>query len=396
MASSIDPPRTPTAPAALVLAEAALQRQSALLQRPGDAGRAASAEWPFPGQPPGTAAPQGAAPTVPLPPMPVQADRVSLSAQAREGLLHAQAALPGPPRALAGSGPDRASYLTPAPPPAGSTGLPAQAPPRGMARAAGVALAEAVGASRPAAWPASGVAAPLRQVIDTLVRQLTQQGPAQRVVAAQPWPVGWPEPLADDPAGVPPLRTWLVGQGAVHTPEGSRAFSMALRVPGAWLQAQATAPSRAGTGVTASAGGGLSGAFAGRPQALTPGLFALVLQSPGPEGARTGALTSALLSIDFAPWLGAQGATLATVYGRDPRLADPWLQMAALQAAGWRPPEGEGEATGRGTPCDTPGCPYAGRAPCVQPFCLALRVAPAAETPPLGDPPPPPPHGPAP
>ena len=33
--------------------------------------------------------------------------------------------------------------------------------------------------------------------------------------------------------------------------------------------------------------------------------------------------------------------------------------------------------------CDTPGCPYAGRAPCEQPFCHALRVEPVPAVPPI-------------
>ncbi|WP_311222202.1 MULTISPECIES: hypothetical protein [unclassified Acidovorax] len=357
MASSIDPSRTPTAPVIRVLAEAALQRQNMLL-RPNDAGRAASAgpvDLPFPAPQPGAGALPLPSP-LPLPlPLPAQADRVSLSAQARGSLLNAGEPALGTARTTAGAG--------------GSNGRPAQTPAGGTARTTAGVAAEATAAVRPTAWPAGGVAAPLRQVLDALVRQLTAPGQAQRVVAAQPWSAALEQRLTDDPAGVPPLRTWLVGQGTVQTPEGARNLSLALRVPAAWMQEQPAAATT-GQASTATATGTLAAAFAGRPQALASGLFALVLQPQEPDGART----SALLSIDFAPWLAAQAAT---VYGRDPRIADPWLQMAALQASGWRPPADDEAQDGQGTPCDTPGCPYAGRAACVQPFCMALRVVPA-------------------
>lgn len=356
MASSpIDPPRTPQAPVSRVLAEAALQRQNMLLGPGGRAPAAAPGDATFPAalQPgAGLQPPVIAPPPLPLPATP---DRVSLSPQARESLQDAGA----------GDGTGRAASAA-----GGAPGQPGQAPlaagtPRALAGSAG---AEAAAPLRPAPWPAGGVAAPLRQVLDALVRQLTAPGQApQRVVAAQPWSAALEAQLAaHEDTALPPLRTWLVGQGEVQTGEGARPVAVALRVPAAWLQSQP--PPAAGANAAA---GPLAAAFAGRPQALASGLFALVLQSPGPESART----SALLAIDFPPWLAAQAAT---VYGRDPRGTgnDPWLQMAALQAAGWRPPDEDEDARGgQGTPCDTPGCPYAGRAACVQPFCMALRVA---------------------
>ena len=52
--------------------------------------------------------------------------------------------------------------------------------------------------------------------------------------------------------------------------------------------------------------------------------------------------------------------------------------MAVLQASGQAPrPEGGARQDGAGL-CDTPGCPYAARAACVQPFCPAVRGTPPA------------------
>ena len=108
------------------------------------------------------------------------------------------------------------------------------------------------------------------------------QAPAAppRVVVAQPWGPAPGGGVSAD-ADVPPLQTWLVGQGHVLTEQGERAFTATLRVPAAWLQAQPSAPAAAPPG-SASA---LQAAFAGRPQALAGGLFALVLQPTALAGA---------------------------------------------------------------------------------------------------------------
>lgn len=64
---------------------------------------------------------------------------------------------------------------------------------------------------------------------------------------------------------------------------------------------------------------------------------------------------------------------------------DPWVQMAVLQASGQvLRDEDQARSGGQGL-CHTPGCPYAGRAECEQPFCLALHsVAAVAPALPLG------------
>ena len=73
--------------------------------------------------------------------------------------------------------------------------------------------------------------------------------------------------------------------------------------------------------------------------------------------------------VENAGW-GA-GAAASLVYGREQLHSrnDPWLQMLALQASGYGRDEEEAEQRRRARGhCDTPGCPYAGRAPCEQPF----------------------------
>jgi hypothetical protein len=84
--------------------------------------------------------------------------------------------------------------------------------------------------------------------------------------------------------------------------------------------------------------------------------------------------------MDFQPQQVAQ------VYGREMSMRlDPWVQMAALQASGQVPREEDKARSGDRGLCHTPGCPYAGRAECEQPFCLALHsVAAVAPAPALG------------
>ena len=293
--------------------------------------------------------------------MPVEADQVRLSPQARASLAEAQAdpALPqgGPARgpgagAAASAAPLRGAAL----PPTGPGRLPPTAP--------------AAGATPLPPWPATGVSAPLRGLLAELVRQVTTpaQQP-QRVLAVQPWPAVL-VPVVEGAAlgedglpGLPPLQNWLVRQGVVQTPEGERAFSLTLRVPVPWLQAQAqTAIAPAPTPAMPS----LAALFAGKPQALQSGTWALVLQSTEPAAVRT----SALLTLEFAPLVQPP------VYGRELLHArqDPWLQMAVLQASGQLPKDEDAAREREAGLCQTPGCPYAARASCAQPFCVALRV----------------------
>lgn len=356
MSIRTDPPRSPQPPVAQALAQAALQRQNMLLGGEREGAVSSPAQEALPGSPaPGTpSAPSQVPLAISHPPLPALSDRVSLSPQARQGLGDAPSASGG----VEGAG-GRAGTGAPPASPLGSAGL----------------GAPASAAPLLSAWPASGLAAPLRSMVGALVQQLTGPVLPLQVVRAQPWPADLARALdggatpghGGDDSLLPALQTWLVRQGAVQTSEGARSFSLTLRVPVSWLQAQAPSLAAGPAPVTP-----LQAAFTGPPQALQSGVVALVLQGTGPEAART----SALLAIDFQPQQAAQ------VYGRDMQMRlDPWVQMAALQASGQVPREEDKARSGEHGLCHTPGCPYAGRAECEQPFCLALHsvaaVAPA-------------------
>ena len=352
MALPIDPTRSALTPVAQFLAEAASQRQSALLGL--DKPKPVAAPAPLLGVDPSAPPPSVHSPSPPAGPLPAPADEASFSPQAREQL----AAGFDPRRGgvadgrLQGSRGDGALPGAPPAPPT-STG------------------AQAATAASWAAWPASGLSAPLLRLVSALVAQVTAQaGVPQRVVAAQPWPIGMAQALESGAldADQPPLQTWLVRQGVVLTPEGQRGLAMTLRAPVPWLATQA--PPAAGAVVAqSSAAGALQVPFAGGGQALQSGVMALVLQGMDAAAPRT----SALLVLDLQPQLAA------AVYGREMlqqattgRL-DPWTQMAVLQASGQVPREDERARNGASGLCETVGCPYAARAACEQPFCLALR-----------------------
>ena len=312
----MDPVRSPLPPVAQFLAEAALQRQSALL----GVGKPVAVSALVPSLVPPAAPLAGPATGPSALPVPLPADKASISTQARERL---------------GAGFD----------------------PRGPATAGAPAGAAVVAA---AAWPTTGLPAPLLRMVGALVAQLTAGAQPQRVVAAQPWPMGLAQALESGAVDGPPLQTWLVRQGSVQTPEGPRGFALTLRVPVPWLASQTPAAA-----VSAALQPPLQVPFAGSAQSLQSGVLALVLQGTDAPAART----SALLVLDFQPQLPA------TVYGRDMlqlRL-DPWTQMAVLQASGQVPREEERARQGASALCATVGCPYAARAECAQPFCLAQR-----------------------
>lgn len=360
MAAPIDPSRSAALPpVAQFLAEAALQRQASLLglDKPAPVPARPGADPAAPPPTP-TSPPTGALPL----PTPAPADKASISAQAREQLG-------------AGFDPRRAAGPGPFPPDAAGRAAGAQRS-AGSASAVPVPLPVPAGAapavSGAAAWPASGLGAPLMRMVSALVEQATAgSGAPQRVVSAQPWPMELAQALENGSldVGQPPLQTWLVGQGTAQTPEGPRGFALTLRVPVPWLAAQAAPTAASAPAGAAAAPASLQVPLAGSGQALQSGVVALVLQGMEPSAPRT----SALLVLDFQPQLAA------TVYGRDllqqqqaGRL-DPWTQMAVLQASGQVPREEDRARNGASGLCETAGCPYAARAACVQPFCLAMR-----------------------
>lgn len=348
MSLQVDPPRNPVPPVAQVLAEAALQRQNMLLgtgQKAPVPPAADGSSPAVPGVSPGVVPP-------PLPtgaPVPAATERVSISPEARQSLE-------GTGGAAGDARTGRAAQGAAA---AGASALPSSSAAPGV-RAPAAASASVL---PPAAWPTTGVSAPVRSLVAALVQQLTAptQQP-QRVAGIQPWPADLVRQVQGEGGGaegmegtLPPLQTWRVAQGTVQTAEGPRSFALTLRVPVPWLASQPPA--------TALPAAPLQAPFTGNPQALQSGVFALVLEGPYTATPPT----SALLVLDMAPQQGS------AVYGREQMLArmDPWTQMAVLQASGHLPTD---EARERGRPlCEVSGCPYAGRSPCAQPFCLALR-----------------------
>ncbi len=369
MSLPIDPTRSALPPVAQFLAEAALQRQSALLGLDKPSAAPAPTPTPLPTvTDPSAPPPTATSPSPPGGPLPAPADKASISPQAREQLAAGFDPRRGgvPDGSVPGTGRDGALRNS-------SSGLPSGAP--AAAPPAGAATTSAASALGGTAWPASGLGAPLLRLVNALVAQVTAQaGVPQRVVAAQPWSVGMAQALESGAldADQPPLQTWLVRQGVVQTSDGPRGLAMTLRAPVAWLAGQTSPPAGAAAaqaGANASASGALQVPFAGGGQALQSGVMALVLQGMDAAAPRT----SALLVLDMQTQLAA------AVYGREMlqqatsgRL-DPWTQMAVLQASGQLPREDERARNGASGLCETVGCPYAARAACVQPFCLAMR-----------------------
>ena len=193
---------------------------------------------------------------------------------------------------------------------------------------------------------------------------------------------------ATDAGGVaaprlPQLQNWLVQQGMLVTPQGERGFSLTLQVPAAWAQAVGAASTQAVQG---------QGPALRLPVvdlgALSSGPLALVLQ-PQSSAAATPLATSALLWLELQPVAAsAAQATPTQMAGLPlalpaPALAqevqqllqnksDPWLMMAAAQAANALPvPRRNSEH--RSHLCMTEGCQYQGLAPCAQPFCSEMN-----------------------
>lgn len=361
MAANIDLPSSP-APrnTLLALADAALQRSGSLPNVFGAMGATATNATDADGTAPLLFPPTSAPLPVSSPPAPVQ-DRLSLSPEARQRLAAEVLDVGGTDGS--GAAAQRSS--------AGAPGLPTRAPgllSDALPTSPATTLAASARAQAPS-WPATGVAPPVRQLVQQLVDQLTTPVLSLRVLSLQPWTPALVRSLEAD-EGLPVLQTWLVHQGVVHTPDGPRGFALTLRLPLAWVEAQAaSSPPSPPTGM-AGAPAPAPLVFADRAQALPSMPLALVLQNAAAEG--PAARTNALMVLEFQP------LAQAAVYGREvaaPRL-DPWVQMALLQASGQLAVEEE-QARRRATAlCDTPGCPYLGRATCVQPFCSAMRTVP--------------------
>ncbi len=307
-------------------------------------------------------------------------------------------------------------------------------------------LVQQVGAGQitAASWPAQGVPPAVQAMLTALVQQATAgQALPQQLVSAQAWPASLLQAVlqqagaaagaaastataatalgnaasAATAAGVrvpiPALQNWLVLQGSIQAQDGARGFSMMLKVPQAWAQAQAAlagatpgGPGAAGVatpglGFAAASGlapggvlGGLQLPFAGSMQQLSSTGFGLVLQPqalPGsPQAVQTQLQllrTSAVLQLELQP-LPAQAAQQASQAAAayvpaqllpqewqaflQGRVADPWLHMAQQYASGQqaRQHQHAGEQAGL---CTVEGCQYLGRAVCAQPFCAEMN-----------------------
>lgn len=195
--------------------------------------------------------------------------------------------------------------------------------------------------------------------------------------------------MAAAPAGgaavprLPQLQNWLVQQGTLLTPQGERSFSLTLQVPAAWAQAVGAPSIPAGQGT----GTALRLPMA-EPGVLSSGPLALVVQ-PQSSAATPTLATSALLWLELQPVAASAAQTTpAQMAGLPlampaPALAqevqqllqnksDPWLMMAAAQAANALPvPRRNSEH--RSHLCMTEGCQYQGLAPCAQPFCSEMN-----------------------
>ena len=185
---------------------------------------------------------------------------------------------------------------------------------------------------------------------------------------------------------LPQLQNWLVQQGTLVTPQGERGFSLTLQVPAVWAQA-------AGAALTPALAAGTTLRL---PVAdfstLSNGPLALVLQPLAPAAVAVGTsalATSALLWLELQPLSAATAAAGPSQLAGLPlampapalaqevqqllqNKADPWLMMAAAQAANALPvPRRNSEH--RSHLCSTEGCQYQGLAPCAQPFCSEMN-----------------------
>lgn len=303
---------------------------------------------------------------------------------------------------------------------------------------------QAGSATLPSNWPTAGVSPAIHTLVTALLQQATANQPLpQQLVSIQAWPTALAHavlqlagqsaaaPAANAlqaalPAGapasaasatdirLPALQNWLVQQGSIQGTDGERSFTLTLRVPVAWAQAQAAlgaalpqgTPIGTGAGSAAAllaspaqglglglhpAAGGLPPlSFAGSVQQLSNGSMGLVMQpqllpSSAAAAAAQAMRTSAILALEFQPLAQAvQSAQVAAVYMPthlqqqevqamlQNRVTDPWLMMAQAEA------EGQGKKQPRNANeqaqfCNRAGCQYQGRAICAQPFCAEIN-----------------------
>lgn len=338
---SLDPTQPPSLNVALTLAQAALQRQTQLLQaldNPSTGHAAAPADKPMSTEAGNTPNPGTAS------------SSVQLSDPARAQLAQAATALPSWPTAAS-------SKSAPA-------GLPA--------------------------WPVTAPDEATQTLIETLLQAAPPKGFAPASVRSmQPWPPALVQHLlnanTEQPTAATPSsgwQTWPFPASVLQTAVGRQTLQATLVLPGA-VSLASNAPTDNVEQSTMSAAEtaarpGLGHIGAAQPSAprlllmpqqtspLTSAWYALLLETDAGEQ------QSALLALEFG------APQTATLYGRDlftPR-TDPWLQQAVLLASGHVPRVAR-QTGEKNTTCQTADCPYQGRAACPQPFCPdALRIRP--------------------
>lgn len=193
---------------------------------------------------------------------------------------------------------------------------------------------------------------------------------------------------------LPMLQNWLVQQGTLVSAQGERGFTLTLQVPVAWAQAVGAAqplPNAPPVGAAQALAMPMPMRLPVADfSALSSGPLALVLQPQAQGAASTSGLaTSALLWLELQPAsaTAVQPAAMQTtglslslpapVLAQEVQQllqnkSDPWLMMAAAQAANALPvPRRNSEH--RSHLCMTEGCQYQGLAPCAQPFCSEMN-----------------------
>ncbi len=221
-----------------------------------------------------------------------------------------------------------------------------------------------------AAWPAQGVSPAMRGLLQALVQQLAPAAPP-RVVVVQPWGGCGGRRLPADPDCPRCKPGWWAR--AMCSPSRASAPSRprcVCRLRGCRRSLRAC---RTSTGLSQRAAGRLCRAAPGvdgrlvcaGPAADGAGGRCHVVLCGGAHQRPAGAGTGPLGGCRRQPGLRAR----ATAGPQRPVAADAGAAGQRLRARGG---EADQRRRARGH-CDTPGCPYAGRAPCEQPFCHAMR-----------------------
>lgn len=340
---SLDPTQPPSLNVALTLAQAALQRQTQLLQAldSAETDRATVRADKSVSTEAGNTPSPGTA-----------SSSVQLSDPARAQLAQAAAALPSWPTAASSK--------------SAAAGLPA--------------------------WP---VTAP-DEATQTLIVALLQAAPPKGFAPAsvrsmQPWPPALVQHLlnasTEQPTAATPnsgWQTWPFPASVLQTAVGRQTLQATLVLPDAVSSAPNAptdsaeqSPMPAADAAALPGPGHISTAQQTAPRLLlmpqqtsplTSAWYALLLETDAGEH------QSALLALEFGT------LQTATLYGRDlftPR-TDPWLQQAVLLASGHVPRVAR-QTGGTNATCQTADCPYQGRAACPQPFCpdaLLIRAVP--------------------